>query len=488
MTRRAFRGLAVLAAAALTGSALLLAPAAAAAKHGPAVLHVGQIARQDVAPRPGSEPDTLVEPDVASDPRHPNVAGAVAHDGRYPDGGAVGILSAWTADGGIHWRHAPVPGITTATRGPWPRASDPVLAFGPDGSVYLSVLLFQPYGCPTAVAVLRSTTGGRAWGPPVYADRRTSCGFSDDKNWIVVDTSPASPHYGRIYQFWTPFRFSAAGRYLGSPQAVRWSDDRARHWSGLRYVTNRTDSSQDSQPMIRPDGTIVDAYQYYRDGDVELPDRPGSSGQSSAARPRAAGADTGVDLLARTSRDGGATWSRPSLVGASIGEGPAGIRCCLASATADPVTGQLFAAWIGAASGMPVMLARSTNGRTWSSPVAVSRDSRAATMTHVNVDVSAYAHRVFLSYGTRNEAVAGGRYVQQLLSASYDDAVSFRAPLALGPSSDLRYSAFARGHFPGDYIGSAATASKLYLVWPRSYAPRPPATYHQTLYAAVLAP
>lgn len=488
MTHRACRGLAVLASAALAGSVLLLAPAAAAAKHGPAVLHVGQIARQDVAPRPGSEPDTLVEPDVATDPRHPGVAVAVAHDGRFPDGGAVGISYAWTRDGGAHWRHAPVPGITTATGGVWPRASDPVLAFGPDGSVYLSVLLFQPYGCPTAVAVLRSTNGGQTWGRPVYADRRSSCTFSNDKNWIVVDTSPSSPHYGRIYQFWTPFRFSATGRYLGSPQAVRWSDDRARHWSALHYVTGRSAPSQNSQPMIRPDGTVIDAYEYYRDGDVELPDRPGMTGQAQAARPQATDADTGVDLVARTSRDGGATWSRPTLIATSIGEGPAGIRCCLASATADPVTGHLYAAWIGATSGMPVMLARSRNGRTWSAPQPVSTDGRAPTMSHVNVDVSAYAHRVFLSYGTRNAAVAGGRYVQQLLSASYDDATTFRAPLALGPTSDLRYSAIARGHFPGDYIGSAASAGKLYVVWARSYAAARPAPYHQTLYAAVLAP
>src|SRR4051794_24761047 len=70
---------------------LALAAAASAAPAKPAVPALGQAASQDVPPAAGSEPDTLVEPDLAADPEHPNVAVVVGHDGRYPDGGAVGI-------------------------------------------------------------------------------------------------------------------------------------------------------------------------------------------------------------------------------------------------------------------------------------------------------------------------------------------------------------------------------------------------------------
>lgn len=75
------RGVAVVA----TASALLLGPPAgaetAAARPGPVVRSVGQIARQDVAPQPGSEPDTLVEPDVAVWPDLPGVGALLGTTG-----------------------------------------------------------------------------------------------------------------------------------------------------------------------------------------------------------------------------------------------------------------------------------------------------------------------------------------------------------------------------------------------------------------------
>ena len=76
----------------------------------PAVLHVGQIARQNVAAHGNCEPDTLVEPDIAVSPFNTKIEVAVAHDCRFATGGAVDISYAWTHDGGAHWHHAPCPG------------------------------------------------------------------------------------------------------------------------------------------------------------------------------------------------------------------------------------------------------------------------------------------------------------------------------------------------------------------------------------------
>jgi hypothetical protein len=180
--------------------------ASAATVRPPSLLHLGQIASQDIAPQPGSEPDTLVEPHVAVSPLQSHTAVAVAHDGRFPDGGAVDISYAWTRDGGGHWQHAPVPGLTTAVGGTYDRASDPVVQFAADGTAYLSTLLFAaPPACPSAVAVSRSVDGGATWGPPVLVHTSDTCAFSDDKNWLVIDNSRVSPHFGRIYQFWTAF-------------------------------------------------------------------------------------------------------------------------------------------------------------------------------------------------------------------------------------------------------------------------------------------
>lgn len=472
----------------VTGVTLLLlaaAPAGAAepATHPPTVVHVGQIDRQDIAPQPGSEPDTLVEPDIAVSPRDPRVAVAVAHDGRFPDGGAVDISYTWTHDGGRSWHHAPVPGLTTAVGGTWDRASDPVLAWGPDGSLYLSVLVFDTT-CPSGVTVSRSTDGGRTFGAPVVVHASQTCDVNDDKNWLVVDNSPRSPHRGRLYQFWTAFLTAPDGSDAGSPQWLRYSDDHGRTWSDVVTVSGPHDSTQNSQPMIRPDGSVTDAYMFFPDGGGDTPEHQ----VNAAARARAAApAAEGDVVLARTSADGGRTWGGEVTITHDAGEGPDGIRCCLPSATADPVTGELYLAWDSATPNL-VALSRSRDGRHWSAPIPVN-PGVPATTDMVNVDVSAYAGQVFVSYGSHDTTVEAGRFVQEELATgrSAGGTVRFGRPLALGQRSDLNFAAFAGGLFPGDYMGTSATAGALYVVWARSSTPDDPAAkYHQVLDAAAL--
>ena len=174
------------------------------------------------------------------------------------------------------------------------------------------------------------------------------------------------------------------------------------------------------------------------------------------------------------------------LITNDAGEGPQGIRCCLPSATADPVTGRLFTAWDSATPDQ-VKLASSFDGRHWSQPRLVSVSDKPG-LDRVNVDVTAYRGEVFVSYGTRDTTVESGRFVQQQVSES-PDGVHFSAPVSLGPPSDLNFAAVARGKFPGDYAGSSATNGRLYVAWCRSSAPADPtATFHQTLYAAVIRP
>ncbi len=460
----------------LTASLLLLGNPASAAR----APYVTQVAEQDVAPQPGSEPDTLVEPDVAVSPVNPQIAVAAAHDGRYPDGGAVAISYAWTHDGGRHWRHAALPHVTRATGGQWERASDPVIAFGPDGSVYLSVLVFGT-DCPTGVTVSRSTDGGATWGMPVLAHYSADCAYNDDKNFLISDNGPFSPHRGRLYQFWTPFLYDQQGNNTAALQVVRWSDDKGQTWSPTVNLTQPGTFSQNSQPMIKPDGTLVDSYiDYGTTGGGEGPEsREGA--QEAQRRPLAQEADL---VVARVSKDGGATWSAPATITHDAGAGPDGIRCCLPSATADPLTGILYAAWDSAQNPAAVRISHSYDGKRWSAPTDVVSDPGG--YDHVNVDVAAYLGQVFVSYGTRNTAVENGRYVQQQLSTSYG-GFRFAKPIDLGRPSDLNFAAVARGKFPGDYIGTAASRGHFYAVWCRSSTPPDPAAqYHQTLYAATL--
>jgi hypothetical protein len=471
-----------------TAVALLCAiPPAALAAAGarqPVLLHVGQIARQNVRSQQGCEPDTLVEPDVAVSPFNPRIQVAVAHDCRFANGGAVDIAYAWTHDGGVHWHNAPMPGLTKAVGGVWDRASDPVVAFGPDGSVYVSALVFDT-GCPTGLTVSRSVNGGATFGPPMLVQKSTTCAYSDDKDWLVVDTQPSSPFYGRLYVFWTGFLSSSTGRPEGSPQVVRWSGDHGKHWSSTHVVSAPHANTQDSQPVIQPNGVITDVYMDF--GGQGATDGIGPGEHRGGPQSPAAG--SGVSLVARTSF-GGAHWTAPSLVITDVGAGPAGIRCCLPATAADPVTGEMYTVWEGNGPGTtdPVWLSSSRTGSRWSRPLLVSPQP-GLTIQHINLAVAAYDGKVFVAYGTRNTAVHGGNLVQQQISSSYNAGASFGPPLSVGPLSNLTYAAVAGGKFPGDYIGASVTASRLNVVWCLSSKPANPfRVYHQTLYSAVLRP
>jgi hypothetical protein len=471
--------------AALAGVTAMILPAlwttsvatAGTAASPPSVLHVSQIDHQDIAPQPGSEPDTLVEPDVAVSPVNPLLAVAVAHDGRYPNGGAVDIGYAWTRDGGASWHHAPVPGLTKHSGGSYDRASDPVVQYAADGTLYLSSLLFDTTTPRTAVGVSKSTDGGATWGPPVLAHASSTGNYSDDKNWLVIDNSPTSPHSGRLYQFWTPF--ITIGNNTTSPQAVRFSDDKAATWSKTFLVNPVSANTQDSQPMIMANGTIVDAYENF--GPFRVTGDKPISGQSPPPVFR-------VEFDSRRSTDGGMTWSGESVITNGVGNGPNGVRCCLPAATIDPTTGRMHAVWegIGPNATDPVELSSSVDGVTWFSPVRVSQGDVNG-VQQVNVTVVANRGRVFVSYGTRTDRTNNFGFVQQELSYSNDQGTTFSAPIALGPLSALQYAAVAGGLFPGDYIGASISGHDLYLVWCVSSKPTDPtARYHQTLWAGVL--
>ena len=450
------------------------APALAAPSGPPAVLHVGQIGRQNVASHGNCEPDTLVEPDIAVSPFNTKIEVAVAHDCRFASGGAVDIFYAWTHDGGATWHQGRLPGLTKAVGGTYDRASDPVVAFGADGSVYISSLVFD-VTCPTGVAVSRSTDGGATFGNPVLAQHSNTCAVSDDKNWLVTDTQPNSPFFGRIYQFWTEFLSNGA-----SPQVVRWSDDNGKHWSGTHFLASQKQFAQNSQAFVQPDGAITDTYLFAGHA-------LGDSIRQGIIPRNGTNASSGTSIVAQTSFDGGAHWTKPVVVARNIGGGPAGIRCCLPLMEGDQATGRMFQVWNANGPGVQdaVEISRSTDGgQHWSSPVQVTR-GHSPSIQYINAAVATAAGRVFVSFGRRN--LTKPNIIQQELTWSDNGGTTFATPIALGSPSNLRWAAVAGGRFPGDYTGLSATPTRVAGAWTvSSMPPNPAAAFHQVLYAATL--
>jgi len=451
----------------------ITAPALAAPSGPPAVLHVGQIGRQTVAAHGNCEPDTLVEPDIAVSPFNTKIEVAVAHDCRFATGGAVDIFYSWTHDGGAHWHQSRLPGLTKAVGGTFDRASDPVVAFGADGSVYVSSLVLD-VSCPGGVAVSRSTDGGATFGMPVLVHESDTCAVIDDKNWLVTDTQPMSPFFGRIYQFWTTFLSNGT-----SPQVVRWSDNQGKTWSGT-HVLNPNNFSQNSQPFVQPDGAITDTYLF--SGSAF-----GNGTRQGFILRKGPNANSGTSIVARTSFDGGAHWTKPVVVVRNVGGGPADIRCCLPLMEGDHATGRMFQVWNANGPGVrdAVEISSSTDGgQTWSSPVKVTPGS-APNIQYINAAVATAAGRVFVSYGRRD--LNDPNIIQQELTWSDNGGATFATPIVLGPPSNLRYAAVAGAKFPGDYTGLSATPARVAGAWTlASKPPNPAAAFHQVLFGATL--
>src|SRR3954453_14862285 len=133
---------------ALVGLALpaaLTAPyATASSAHGPMLLRDAEAGRQSaVINGKAVQPDTTTEPSIAVNPAKPKNVGAGYQMGRVDGGGDASNGYATTFDGGKTWKYGTVPGLTLRNGGDFDRASDAVVAFGPNNTVYYSSLVFN---------------------------------------------------------------------------------------------------------------------------------------------------------------------------------------------------------------------------------------------------------------------------------------------------------------------------------------------------------
>jgi hypothetical protein len=415
------------------------------------VVAVKEISRDTLTATTGIEPDTQVEPDVDVDPNNESHVVAVVQNGRDPTGGAQAIAYATSRDAGRTWTTGNLPGLTTATGGPFSRASDPAVAFGPDGSVYVSTLPFNA-GSPSAgVAVSRSIDGGITWGQPVFAQPQTS---GTDKEWIAVDTFPSSPHVGRVYIAWD----------AGGPVLMRHSDDHGQTWS-VR-ITVGSGSTIGARPLVQPDGDLTIVF------------------------------EKALTVVAQTSHDGGTTFEPSVTIARDMASDPRDERAGsdLPSAAVDRTNGSMYAVWgdtrFRSDGTMDAVLSRSTDGGiSWTAPVAVNQDAPTDGLTHMTPAVGAYGGRVDVTFLTRLKT---GTSYSNLVNLRYAQSTSggqtFTPDVQVGQPADLTWSARAGGKFLGDYMGVASSAHIAHPVWCRSFQPQAAEQYHQTTWSAIVLP
>jgi len=237
-----------------------------------------------------------------------------------------------SADGGGSWRDIPIP----APRGEEPKCYAPDVAYGADGTLYLSFVTLRGRGnVPHAVWIASMPRGGRVLSVP-----RKVLGSLSFQVRLVAD--PETP--GRLYLSWLDaasvglFRFASPG----NPIRLMHTDDGGRHWSEPVRV-----SSPARQRVLAPTAALGpggELYVLYLDLGGDRLDYEGAhEGRGGPPYPGR------WQLVLARSRDRGASWTEsvaePRLV---PGERLISFIPPFPSLAVDPASGRVYAAFADA--------------------------------------------------------------------------------------------------------------------------------------------
>jgi hypothetical protein len=337
---------------------------------------------------PATEPEVW----LAANPADPNNLIGTYQQDRWSDGGAQGLVAAYSRDGGHGWKQTTLPFSSCAggnipadpfTGQPYDRASDPWVSIGPDGTAYASSITFNgvdAVGTGGAVETATSSDGGQTWHNPkivIADDPNDPAEKFDDKDSITADPVRA----GVAYVVWDQDRVGPCSP--GSSDICPFDDamfsrttDYGHTWS-TPIVTVTTAANEDAtgnEIVVDPNnGTLYDFFVYFNaDGSLAVEDI--------------------------ASHDGGLTWGPRQIVsddgwiGITDPVTGAGIRTADydPAPAIDPKTGQLYVVWQDprANSTDPnedaLFISTSTAGGltgTWSAPVPVNEPGDEAAFT-----------------------------------------------------------------------------------------------------------
>jgi BNR repeat-like domain len=434
---------------------------------------------------PGSPPGTNyvnaeVEPFVAVDPTvDPTGAShliAVFQQDRWSNGGARGLATAVSADGGSTWTEPAPPhfstcaGGTAANGGAYDRASDPWVSIGPDGRAYQVSLSVNAAQTISAILASTSTDDGATWSEPATIQRDNSPNHFvfNDKESVTADPHTA----GTAYVVWDRSRFPSDSAnanainsfaFRGDPMFSKTTD------GGLTWSTPARISPQNNnmftignQIAVLPDGTLVDVFHYGKGSGLDQP----NASLTGVAR----------------STDGGKTWSKPIRIsnnpvvndvdpdtgfplrtGADIGGG-------LPDIAVDPHSGALYVVWEDSRfSGThnDIALSKSTDGGlTWSAPQKVNQTPSPVEAFTPMVDVLPDGTVAVTYYDIRNNTPAPGLATDYFAAVSHDGGATWTESQITPTSFDDTTAPVSRGYFLGDYQGLAndGTAFKSFFI------------------------
>jgi BNR repeat-like domain/RTX calcium-binding nonapeptide repeat (4 copies) len=281
-----------------------------------------------------SQHETAVEPDSAA---FGSTVVAVFQVGRREAGASSNIGTAVSTNGGRTWQRSFLPGTTVnaTPAGPENGASDPSVAYDAVHGVWLvSVLTIERSFSHLYIA---RSTDGRSWSPPIDA----AAGPVLDKEWVTCDNGATSPFRGRCYLEYTDDDKGITVSQYSTDGGLTWSPPLR---AGSILVG--------TQPVVRPDGTLVVVAGDYRGQD----------------------ALTG-SIVALRSTDGGATFARFVVSDLQSADNGPMRAIALPSVDADS-NGTIYAVWHDCrfrpgCTRNDLVISTSTDGVTWTPPTRI---------------------------------------------------------------------------------------------------------------------
>lgn len=430
-------------------------------------------------------------------------------------------------DGGRTWpQQGHVPGYEG-----WTDNTDPVGAFDRFGNFYSLVLGYNFYYSssgghvydngskqtnpsvpPETVAVSvrpHGAASATSWitkhnEKPDYVMTAPNATTNDpDKQWIAIDTNPASPCRDTVYAMWTVFVLDPSKVFVATARAN--PDGTHTDWSAPQELPTRSGKPWDSYllPHVAPDGTVY----------TTITNNPQKQGYASAD----------IDLV--SSSDCGKTWRGPTTVTQGIAlptyanttfrEGIVNTFAVGSKAVAPHVY-PLYVAWEDGSTGVSnIWLTASYDaGASWTTPLLVNDNALPVDELQPNLAVDAASGKVAVAFYDRRLPCegAGASGVQFDPNAPagrtnycVDTAVQFYSAKLKPLGHNVRASAHTwdpqlnaphpgcitcSGTFIGDYFGIDSTGTAMATTSVSTYdlAGENPNHYQQQIVATVPIP
>lgn len=446
---------------------------------------------QATTPTDYIQPDTQIEPSIAVNPHDPLNVVTGYQEGRVDGGGDATNGWATSFDGGRSWTYGELPGLTSypGQGGPFDRASDAVVAFGPSNDVYYSSLVFNDTstdnspngnsntGLRSGMAINVSKDGGKTWSAPVFFADDNLQGLND-KNWVVVDNSDASGHHkGRVYVVWD----RVANVYYDYCDSAC---DSLAGWAfggtfmQLDLPPAAVSTAIGSTPVVLNSGAL--AVLFRNDGTLVS----GPSTTNPVTQPYLL--STVAELAGTQPFGTPLAFSPPAPIAQDLTSNVRAQRAgSLPSADYDTHTGTLAITWEDSRNHTEthpvndILVSTSSDGVSWSAPVQVNPGTASDYIDRYNPSVSASGDGILhIAYRTRKEADNLADFshdAQTWYQESSDGGKTWSTPLLVStPANNLYYGAFSRaGTFEGDYNGIASAGGYSYVVRDEAYAAYP---------------